>query len=242
MRTKDERTAMLIGEDSLEKLRQAKVAVFGIGGVGGYATEALARAGVGELHLCDADTVSETNINRQIIATYETVGMLKTDAFEERIRSVDKDCKVVKYPIFYTDDEAYRFDFASFDYIIDAIDTVSAKISLAVRAEEAGVPIIAAMGAGNKLDPTAFEVTDIYKTSVCPLARVMRTELKKRGVKRLKVVYSKEPARTPMEISSKTPTPCDENSKKRSPASISFVPSAAGLIIASEVIKDIINK
>ena len=242
MRAKDERTAMLIGEAAVEKLRHSRVAVFGVGGVGGYAVEALCRAGVGELHLCDADTVSESNINRQIIATYDTVGQLKTDAFEERIRSIDPECKVVKFPIFYTDGEAYRFDFSSYDYIIDAIDTVSAKISLVCRAKEAGVPIISAMGAGNKLDPTAFEVADLSKTSVCPLARVMRRELKALGIQHLKVVYSKEEARSPIEFSANEGDACEKSTKKRSPASISFVPSAAGLIIASEVIRDLISQ
>ena len=236
------RTVMLLGNEAEAKLTSTRVAIFGVGGVGGYAFEALVRAGVGTIHVIDADIVSESNLNRQILATRSTVGRVKVEVARERALSINPNANIIISNEFYSPDNSSFFTPTDYDYVIDAIDTVSAKVHLIKTVKDAGVPIISAMGAGGKLDPTKFEVADIYKTSVCPLARVMRTELKKRGVKRLKVVYSREPARTPIEISSQTPTPCDENSKKRSPASISFVPSAAGLIIASEVIKDIINK
>lgn len=229
------RTELLLGKAALEKLHSSKVAVFGIGGVGGYAVEALARSGVGSISLIDNDTVSISNINRQIIADHSTVGMFKTDAAEERILRIYPDCKVTKHRIFYTPETAETFDISEYDYVIDAIDTVSGKIELAVRASELGVPIISSMGAGNKLDPTALEVADIYETSVCPLARVMRYELRKRNIPKLKVVYSKEkPVR-------QDPDRCGDDGSRRKavPASIAFVPSVAGLIIAGEVIKDL---
>lgn len=240
MEERNIRTAMLIGEKSVGKLKASRVAVFGIGGVGGYTVEALARAGVGAIDIIDNDTVSESNINRQLIATYDTVGMNKTDALEARIRSINPDCRVTKHTKLFTPDNACEFDFEDYDYVVDAIDTVSGKIALVTSCESANTPIISAMGAGNKLDPTAFEVTDIYKTSVCPLARVMRTELKKRGIKGLKVVYSKEAARKPIQIETDVGA-VDIGPRRATPASISFVPSVAGLIIASEVIKDIIK-
>ncbi len=228
---------MLLGEEGMERLRRAHVAVFGIGGVGGHIAEALARSGVGELTLVDNDTVSESNINRQIVATYDTLGKYKTEAAAERIRAVAPDCIVHERCEFYLPETAHTFDFTEFTYVADAIDTVSGKISIIMEAKNAGVPVISAMGAGNKLDPTAFEVTDIYKTSVCPLASVMRRELKKRGVKSLKCVYSKEPALRPR-------VETDENGerKKIPPGSTAFVPGVSGLIIAGEIIKDIAEK
>ena len=234
MSERDNRTAMLIGDDALEKLKNSRVAIFGLGGVGGYTVEALARAGVGAIDIFDSDTVAESNINRQIIATYETLGEYKTDAFEKRILSVNPDCRVTKHTVFVTKENAVEIDFSLYDYVVDAIDTVSAKIAIAERCDASSIPLIASMGTGNKLDPTRFEISDIYKTSVCPLARVMRAELKKRGIKRLKVLYSRE---EPKKI-----TKTDAASKKPTPASISFVPSVAGLLIAGEVINDLIKK
>lgn len=226
------RTELLLGRDGMEKLGNSRVAVFGIGGVGGHAAEALARSGVGALDLIDSDVVSETNINRQIIATIDKVGLYKTDVMKERIALINPEAEVTEYRKFFLPENSEEFDFTRYDYVVDAVDTVSAKIELVMKAEAAGVPIICSMGAGNKLDPTAFEVADIYDTSVCPLARVMRAELRKRGVKRLKVVYSKEPPITPL--------PSDEECGKRTvPGSTAFVPSVAGLIIAGEVIKDL---
>ena len=218
------RTEMMLGKDAVCRLNSTRVAVFGVGGVGGYAVEALARAGIGEIHLFDSDRVSVTNINRQIIALHSTVGMLKTEVMKERIADINPDAVVVCHSIFYGEDTADEIDLSKYDYVVDAIDTVRSKVLLITRAKAAGVPIISSMGAGNKLDPTRFEVADIYKTSVCPLARVIRTELKKRGIDSLKTVYSKEPPYL---------------SGERIPASISFVPSVVGLIIAGEVIKDI---
>ena len=241
MLERDTRTAMLIGEAALGKLKTSRIAVFGIGGVGGHAVDALARAGVGALDLFDNDTVSESNINRQLIATYETLGEYKTEAFERRIKSINPECRVKLHTRFITAEDVDRMDISVYDYIIDAIDTVSAKIALAVKAERENIPIIASMGTGNKLDPTRFEISDIYKTSVCPLARVMRSELRRRGVRALKVLYSKE---EPSSYASKfnlSGPPCEEKNKKTPPASISFVPAAAGLIIAGEVIKNIIG-
>ena len=233
MLERDSRTAMLIGEVALEKIKKSRVAVFGLGGVGGHATEALARVGVGALDIFDSDTVSESNINRQIIATYETLGEYKTDAFEKRILSINPECKVTKHTAFVTRESAEEIDFSVYDYVVDAIDTVSAKLAIAEKCASLGAPLIASMGTGNKLDASKFEITDIYKTSVCPLARVMRTELKKRGIKSLKVLYSKEePIKTGVS---------DAESKKPIPASISFVPSVAGLLIAGEVVRDLIK-
>lgn len=230
------RTELLLGKEAMSRLAASRVAVFGIGGVGGYAVEALARSGIGALDLIDSDTVCLTNINRQIIADDSTVGKFKTDAAEERILRINPDCTVTKHQVFYTPETAGSFDFTLYDYVIDAIDTVSGKIELVMQANRCGTPIISCMGAGNKLDPTAFEVADIYETSVCPLARVMRYELRKRGISRLKVVYSKEKPLTPTEDEE-----CrSESGGRRSiPGSVSFVPSVAGLIIAGEVIKDL---
>ena len=227
------RTALLIGEAGIEKLKSARVAVFGVGGVGGYVVEALARAGVGALELIDKDTVSVSNINRQIIALHSTVGRFKTEVAAERIKDINPNVCVCIHNVFYLPETAEQFDFTQYDYVVDAIDTVSGKLALIEQAKRANVPVISSMGAGNKLDATAFEVADIAKTSVCPLARVMRRELKKRGIEHLKVVYSKEePLPSPL---------IDEESGKPSPGSISFVPSVVGLIIAGEVIKDLVK-
>lgn len=231
MRETLSRTQALIGEVALEKLKNSRVIVFGVGGVGGYVVEALARCGVGEFDLVDADKVSQSNINRQIIALQSTVGQYKTEVMKSRILDINPTAKVNVYNLFYLPETENQFDFSIYDYVVDAVDTVSAKISIIQKAKQAGVPVISAMGAGNKLDPTAFEVADISKTSVCPLAKVMRRELKKRGIDHLKVVYSKEER--------KCFGVTDSESGKLSPASISFVPSVAGLIIASEVIKDL---
>lgn len=222
------RTAMLIGEEALSKLSSAHIAVFGVGGVGGYVVEALARSGVGKFDLIDNDTVNITNINRQIIATHDTVGRYKVDVARERVLSINPNADVTVHKVFYLPETADRFDFSKYDYVIDAIDTVTAKIDIIAKAKEYNVPIISSMGTGNKLDPTQFTVADIYDTSVCPLARVMRRELKKRNIDSLKVLYSKEEPKTP----------CGE---ERTPSSIAFVPSVAGLIIAGEVIKDLIR-
>ncbi|MBQ9131218.1 MAG: tRNA threonylcarbamoyladenosine dehydratase [Clostridia bacterium] len=229
------RTAMLLGCEGVEALQRARVAVFGVGGVGGYACEALARAGIGALDLFDMDTVSPSNINRQIVALHSTVGRYKTEVMAERIKDINPECRVTVHNVFYLPENADSYPLEDYDYVVDAVDTVAAKIELALRAKAAGVPLIAAMGAGNKLDPTRFTVTDLSKTSGCPLARVMRRELKARGVTHLKVVYSTEPAApipkdSPME--EKTPG-------KRAPGSLSFVPSVAGLILAGEVIREL---
>lgn len=229
------RTALLLGEGAIQKLASSRVAIFGLGGVGGYCLEALARSGVGAFDLVDADRIDTTNLNRQILALRSTVGGLKTEVAAERVRDINPAANVRTYSIFYTDESALLFDFSQYDYIVDAVDTVASKVSLALRAQEAGVKIISCMGAGNKLDPTAFEVTDIYKTSVCPLARAMRSQLKNVGVKSLKVVYSKEqPAQIDNSAAQK------RASGRPSPASCAFVPSVAGLIMAGEVIKDLV--
>lgn len=242
------RTQLLLGEEAMDKLKNATVAVFGIGGVGSYAAEALARSGVGKLELFDDDKVCLTNINRQLIATRKTIGKQKIEVMRDRILEINPNAEVVLHQCFYTAENADEFDFTKYTYIIDAIDTVSSKLELIVRAEKAGVPVISCMGAGNKLDPTRFEVADIYSTSVCPLARVMRKELKVRGIKQLKVVYSKEPPITPLEdmsISCRAHCVCPPGTQRKCtirraiPGSISFVPSVAGLILAGEVIKDI---
>ena len=227
------RTENLIGADGLQKLKKARVAVFGIGGVGGYVCEALARSGVGALDLVDKDVVSISNVNRQIIALHSTVGRLKTEVMAERIQDINPSAVVRTHNVFYLPETANEFDFSAYDYVVDAIDTVSGKIALAEQAKQSGTPIISSMGTGNKLNPTLFEVADIAKTSVCPLARVMRRELKKRGIEHLKVVYSKEEPLQNGEV--------DEQTGKAVPASIAFVPSVAGLIIAGEVIKDLIK-
>ncbi len=233
------RTGLLLGEEAMEKLEKSRVAVFGIGGVGGHVVEALARSGVGSIDLIDNDTVSVTNLNRQLLATWDTVGRDKVTVMKERVLSINPDCKVTCHQCFYLPETAEEFNFYAYDYVVDAVDTVTAKISLVMECQEKDVPIISSMGAGNKLDPTAFEVADIYKTSVCPLAKVMRRELKKRGVKKLKVVYSKEEALKPSEeVGAKFPEPV---TKRVLPGSVAFVPSVAGLIIASEVIKDLVK-
>ncbi len=228
------RTELLLGKEAMERLAASRVAVFGIGGVGGYAAEALARSGIGALDLIDSDRVSLSNINRQIYATLKTVGQYKVDAAAERIHDINPDAEVRGYRIFYTPETEGQFDLSEYDYIVDAIDTVTGKIALAVNAERAGTPVISSMGAGNKLDPTAFEVADIYSTSVCPLARVMRHELKRRGIKKLKVVYSKEPPLTPGQSDRE-----DGGPRRQIPGSNSFVPPVAGLIMAGEVIRDV---
>lgn len=242
------RTQLLFGSEGMERLYRARVAVFGIGGVGGYTVEALARSGVGELDLIDDDRVCLTNVNRQIFATRKTVGQYKVDVAEQRILEINPKAVVHKFKTFYAPQTADRFDFSQYDYVVDAIDTVTGKQELVLQAQRAGVPIISSMGAGNKVDPTAFEVADIYETSVCPLARVMRRELKKRGVQKLKVVYSKEPPLTPiddMTISCRTHCICPPGTarkctqRRQVPGSNAFVPSVVGLIIAGEVVKDI---
>lgn len=229
------RTQMLLGESAMERLQKAWVAVFGLGGVGGYVVEALARSGVGQLDLIDNDTVGLTNLNRQILATYATLGMPKTEAARERVLQINPACCVRTHALFFGPDTESQFDFAQYDYIVDAIDTVTGKLALVQKAYSAGTPIISCMGTGNKLDAEAFQVADISKTSMCPLARVMRKELKKRGIAHLKVVYSQEEAQTP--------TGWEEEAaaigKRQIPGSLSYVPGAAGLILAGEVIKDI---
>ena len=229
------RTQMLLGTAALEKLQNARVAVFGIGGVGGYTVEALARSGIGQLDLIDSDSVSVSNINRQILATHSTVGMLKVEAAKQRVLDINPHCIVRTHAVFYTLDTADQFDFTQYDYIVDAIDTVTGKLALVERATAAGTPIICCMGTGNKLDASAFEVADISKTSMCPLARIMRKELGKRGIKHLKVVYSKEEALTPTGWEKEAAA----LGKRQIPGSVAFVPGAAGLILAGEVIKDL---
>lgn len=237
------RSELILGKSATERLNRSRIAVFGVGGVGGYAVEALARAGVGAIDLYDDDKVSLTNINRQIFALHSSVGRLKADVARERIIDINPYCKVTANALFYMPETARLVDFKAFDYVIDAIDTVTAKISIIEQCSCLGVPVISAMGAGNKLDPTQFEVSDIFKTSVCPLARTMRQELKKRGIDRLKVVYSKEkPIQPDQEAAAISLEEGDSKAGKVPPGSVSFVPSVMGLIIAGEVIKDIINK
>lgn len=228
------RTELLYGHEAMKDLADRRVAIFGVGGVGGYAVEALARSGIGTLDLFDNDTVCLSNLNRQIIATHQTIGMYKVDAAKERILSINPNASVFTHKLFFMPDTADQVDFSVFDYVIDAIDTVTGKIELVMRAAAAGVPIISSMGAGNKKNASAFEVTDIYKTSVCPLAKVMRKELKARGIRHLKVVYSKEIPLKPLE-SSEPP----QQRRRSTPGSTAFVPSVAGLIIAGEVINDL---
>lgn len=229
------RTAMLLGEEAIEKLQSSRVAVFGLGGVGGYVVEALARSGIGVLELVDNDTVSLSNLNRQLLATHRTLGLPKTEAARLRVAEINPDCAVTLRQTFYTPETAAEFDFTRYDYIVDAIDTVTGKLQLVQQAAQAGTPIISCMGTGNKLDPSAFQVADISKTSMCPLARIMRKELGKRGIKHLKVVYSQEEALTP--------TGWEEEAaalgKRQIPGSTPFVPGAAGLILAGEVIRDL---
>lgn len=227
------RTGILFGDEAMQRLKNARVAVFGIGGVGGYVVEALARSGVGSLDIIDNDTVALSNLNRQIIATHSTIGMYKTDAAKQRIHDINPDCVVTAYNTFFMPENEHEFDFTQYDYVVDAIDTVKGKLALVVKAEKAGVPVISSMGAGNKLHPELFELADIYQTSVCPLARVMRTELRKRGIKKLKVVYSKEPPVRPLKKTG------EETVRRDIPGSTAFVPSAAGLIIAGEVIRNL---
>lgn len=221
------RTERLIGEDALQKLKNSNIIIFGLGGVGSYTAEALARSGIGKMTVVDKDTVDITNINRQLYALRSTVGKPKAEVAKARILDINPECEITAIQKMYLPENSEEFNLSQYDYIVDAIDNVTAKIDLAVKAEQLGIPIISSMGTGNKLDPAAFKVSDIYKTSVCPLCRVMRTQLKKRGVKKLKVVYSEEMPKTDGE---------------RTPASISFVPPAAGLIIAGEVIKNIIGQ
>ena len=229
------RTRMLLGDAAMDRLQNARVAVFGVGGVGGHVVEALTRSGVGALDLIDSDRVELSNLNRQIIATQGTLGMLKVDAAKARVLSINPDCQVQTHPIFFLPETADQFDFTQYDYVVDAIDTVAGKLQLIEAAKAAGVPVISSMGAGNKLDPTAFRVADIDQTSVCPLARVMRRELRKRGIEHVKVVYSTEPALSP--------APADEETGRRStPGSVAFVPAVAGLVLAGEVIKDLIKE
>jgi tRNA A37 threonylcarbamoyladenosine dehydratase len=244
------RTELIFGKDAMEKLAAARVAVFGIGGVGGYTVEALVRSGVGAVDLIDDDKVCLTNINRQLYATRKTVGKYKVDVAAERIAEINPDVTVRTYKTFYVPDTAGQFDFAEYDYVVDAIDTVTGKLALVENAGVAGTPIISSMGAGNKVDPTAFQVADIYKTSVCPLAKVMRRELKKRGIKKMKVVYSKEMPITPLDDtanSCRTNCICPPGTarkctqRRQVPGSNAFVPSVVGLIIAGEVIKDLVR-
>ena len=251
MLTQFSRTELLFGKEAMEKLAHSRVAVFGIGGVGGYVCEALVRSGVGAFDLIDDDKVCLTNLNRQIIATRSTIGKYKTDVMMERMKDINPDVEVRVHKCFFLPENAESFPFADYDYVVDAVDTVTAKISLVMKAQEAGVPIISSMGAGNKLDASAFRVADIYKTKVCPLAKVMRRELKKRGVKKLKVVYSEEQPTRPLEdmgISCRTNCICPPGAKHKCterrdiPGSTAFVPSVAGLIIAGEVVKDLTGK
>lgn len=254
------RTEMLIGTEALERLQGARVAVFGVGGVGGYVVEALARSGVGAFELIDNDVVAESNINRQIIATHDTIGRYKVDVMKERILAINPQVQVQVHPCFFLPENAEKFDFSEYTYVVDAVDTVTAKIEIIMRAKAAGVPVISSMGTGNKLDPTKFVVTDIHRTSVCPLAKVMRRELKKRGIGSLKVVYSTEEAMKPLNLtdlqntadtaqSTADPIQCTTDpalnaapvSRRSTPGSVSFVPSVAGLIVAGEVIKDMIK-
>lgn len=252
MQNQFSRTQLLLGKKAIDKLNNSHVVVFGVGGVGGYAVEALARSGVGAIDVVDNDTFSITNINRQILATHQTIGKYKVDVAEERIKSINPNCVVTKYKMFYLPETASIFDFTKYDYIIDAIDTVAGKLDLVCRAKSCETPIICSMGAGNKLDATAFRVADIYKTKVCPLAKVMRTECRKRGIKSLKVVYSEEPPVKYFEqnfdnhddyndgsIPSAVSTECA--SRRPVPGSVAFVPSVVGLIIAGEVVKDLIG-
>lgn len=225
------RTELLLGEKSVEKLAKKRIAVFGVGGVGGFVCEGLVRAGIGEIDIIDKDTVAVSNLNRQLIALHSTVGQNKVDVLEERLKDINPKLILRKYKCFFLPETSDNFDFKQYNYVVDAIDTVTGKIELVLKAEEAGVPIISAMGAGNKLDPTAFQVADIYKTSVCPLARVMRRELKKRGIEKLKVVYSKE---EPVK-------PAFAEGEETVPGSVSFVPSVMGLIIAGEIVKELLS-
>lgn len=229
------RTRMLLGDEGMCRLKRARVAVFGIGGVGGHAAEALARSGVGGLELIDKDTVSMSNLNRQIIALHSTVGRYKTEVMKERILDICPETEVAVHNCFFLPETAGQFDFSRYSYVVDAVDTVTAKLEIVLRAKAAGVPVISAMGAGNKLDPALFRVADIYSTEMCPLAKVMRRELKKRQVKKLKVVYSPEPPRIPFGAAGEEP------GRRAVPGSTAFVPSVAGLVLAGEVIRDLVE-
>ena len=229
MKSEFSRTENLIGKAALKKLENCHIAVFGVGGVGGFVVEALARTGVGKIDLIDSDTVDITNLNRQIIALHSTIGKQKVEVMKQRVLDINPNTQVNTFPILFLPENSHQFDFSKYDYVIDAVDNVTAKIELVIKCNENGTPIICSMGTGNKLDPTKFEISDIYKTSVCPLAKVMRYELKKRGIKKLKVLYSKE-------------IPIKNQNTPRVPSSISFVPSVAGLIIAGEVIKELIKQ
>lgn len=232
------RTQLLLGEKAMNRLASSRIAIFGIGGVGGYVVEALARSGVGALDLVDNDTVSLTNLNRQIIALHSTLGQFKVDVARDRILDISPSCRVQTYRTFFLPETASLFDFAQYDYVVDAVDTVKAKLELVLSAKEAGVPIISCMGAGNKLNPSAFRIADIYSTSVCPLARVMRSECRKHGIDHLKVLYSTEPPITPFVSGDEQPP----DGKRSIPGSTAFVPSAAGLMIAAAVISDLISQ
>ena len=237
------RTRLLLGQDGIEKLRNARIALFGLGGVGGYAAEALARAGVGHMDLIDDDTISITNLNRQILATHSSIGKYKVDVAADRIRDIDPSIEVRTFRTFYLPETAQQFDFSQYDYILDAIDTVTGKLMLIAQAKEAGTPVISCMGTGNKLDATAFEVADISKTSGCALARIMRKECAKRGIKGVKVVFSKELPLEPLEDPDDPLEPQREGSSRRStPGSTAFVPGVAGLIMAGEVVKELTAK
>ena len=237
------RTELLLGEHKMNRVKDSRIAIFGVGGVGGYVAEALARSGVGSFVLVDADTVSETNINRQIIALNSTVGRYKVEVMKERILDINPEADVEARVCFYLPENAGEFDFSEYDYVVDAVDTVTAKIEIITKARSCGVPVMSSMGAGNKLDPTAFKVADIEKTSVCPLARVMRYELKKRGIKKVKCVYSTEtPVKNPQDVSLELKEKLESEKgqgKRAVPGSVAFVPSVAGLIIAGEVVKDL---
>ena len=240
------RTRMLLGTEALEKLRNSRVAVFGLGGVGGYVVEAMARSGVGALDLVDNDRFSLTNLNRQLLATHETLGKYKADVAAERVRAISPECRVVPYNTFFLPETRDQFDFTLYDYVVDAIDTVTGKLALAEAAQAAGTPIISSMGTGNKLDPSALRVADIYETSVCPLARVMRAQCRKRGISRLKVVYSVEPPVRPLEAAAEEGPEDSSGTQKTAgrrdtPGSTAFVPSSAGLLLAAEVVKDLVG-
>ena len=237
-----ERTALLLGEGAVEKLKKARVAVFGVGGVGGGALEALARAGIGALDLIDSDTVAESNLNRQIIALRSTVGRRKVDVAKERVLDINPDCVVRTWPVFFLPETKDAFPFADYDYVLDAIDTVTGKLALIECAKAAGTPVISAMGAGNKLDPSAFRVSDIYRTQVCPLAKVMRRECRKRGIESLKCVYSEEIPLQPLQEEAAGSGDVPEHGRRSVPGSVSFVPPVMGYIMAGEVIKDLIKE
>lgn len=235
------RTALLFGNEKMNILKNSHVAVFGIGGVGGHCAEALIRSGIGKLDLIDSDRVCVSNLNRQIIATINSIGMYKTDAAKERFLQINPEAEINTFNVFYTPQTADLFDFSKYNYIVDAIDTVTGKLELIINANKSQTPIISSMGAGNKINPDMFEVADIYKTSVCPLARVMRSELKKRGIKKLKVVYSKEKPLVPIKEIAETEEGYETSKRRQTPGSTAFVPSVAGLIIAAEIIKDLTN-